>query len=228
MKQLGLPVLLNSKMRLSNFVGDKNSQILTFINTLFVDNKSNVVVISGDKSTGKTHLLQGCTFAAMDKQLNAVYIDLTEELPEAFIAELATADWVCIDNIDVANPQQQQELFDLYNQIKHTQTQLIVSAKNLPNELDLLKDLKTRLSLAVSFTLESLTDEQKIAILQSKMTDKNTHIDTKIYTYLFKHYSRDLSNLLNAMNRLDEASLQKKTKITVPLVKQVLDFNSTD
>lgn len=225
MKQLSLPVLLNSKMRLSNFVGDKNSQILSFISALFTDNNSNVVVVFGDKSTGKTHLLQGCTFAAMDKQLNAVYIDLKEELPEDLIAELFTTDWVCIDNIDAANSTQQQELFDLYNQIKQTQTKLIVSVENLLSELNLLNDLKTRLSLTVNFTLETLTDEQKIVILQSKMTDKNIHIDDKIYTYLFKHYSRDLSDLLNIINQLDEASLQKKTKITIPLVKQVLDFN---
>lgn len=224
MKQLGLPVLLNSKMRLSNFVGRKNSQILSFINTLFADNNSNVVVVSGGKSTGKTHLLQGCIFAAMDRQLNAVYIDIKEQLPEDLIAGLSTADWVCIDNIDIANRTQQQELFDLYNQIKQTQTKLIVSVESLPSELKLLSDLKTRLSLAFNFTLEILTDEQKIVILQSKMSDKNICIDAKIYVYLFKHYSRDLSDLLDAINQLDEVSLQKKTKITVPLVKQVLDF----
>jgi DnaA family protein len=169
MRQLSLPVLLNSKMQLSNFIGAKNSQIVTLINTLFNDNHSNVMVISGNKSSGKTHLLQGCTFAAMDKQLNAVYVDIKEELPKDFLAQLSENDWVCIDNIEDASNAQQQELFDLYNQIKHTQTKLIISAHNLPTELTLLKDLKTRLSLAVNFTLENLTDEQKIAILQSKI-----------------------------------------------------------
>ncbi|BAS67402.1 DnaA regulatory inactivator Hda [Bathymodiolus septemdierum thioautotrophic gill symbiont] len=225
MKQLGLPVLLNAKMQLSNFIGDKNKQILTFIETLFLDNNSNVVMISGSKSTGKTHLLQACTFAAMNKQLNAIYIDIKEELPEGFIVNLSDIDWVCIDNIDVADSVQQQQLFDLYNQIKQTQVKLIVSAKNLPNQLNLLKDLKTRLSLAMNFTLEVLSDEQKTVILQGKVTDKNIRIDTKIYTYLFKHYSRDLSDLMSAINRLDEISLQKKTKITIPLVKEVLDLN---
>lgn len=222
MKQLGLPVLLNSKMRLSNFIGDKNNQILTFVNTLFTNNNTNVVVISGGKSYGKTHFLQGCTLAAMDQGLNAVYINLKEQCPEDFIARLSTADWVCIDNIDAANPTQQQELFDLYNQIKQTQTQLIVSAASLPNQLTLLNDLKTRLSLAVKFTLESLTDEQKTLVLQSKMRDKNIHINAKIYPYLFKHYSRDLNELLDGINQLDEASLQIKTKITIALVKQTL------
>lgn len=222
MKQLGLPVLLHTKMRLHNFIGDKNTQILTFIDTLFIDTNSSIVMVSSDKSSGKTHLLQGCTFAAMDKQFSAVYIDIKEELPEGFIAQLSEVDWVCIDNIEDISDTQQQELFDLYNQIKYTKTKLIVSAQNLPMELDLLKDLKTRLSLAVNFTLENLSDEQKRTILKNKMTDKNIHVDNKIYTYLFKYYSRDLSKLLSAIEQLDEVSLQKKTGITIPLIKQVL------
>ncbi|MDC9714683.1 MAG: DnaA/Hda family protein [Gammaproteobacteria bacterium] len=220
MKQLGLPVLLNAKMRLSNFIGDKNSQILTFINPLFDDNSASVVMVLGANSSGKTHLLQGCTFAAMDKQLNALYIDIKQECPEGFIAELSNTDWVCIDNIDYSNNTQQQELFDLYNQIKHTQTKLILSAEHLPTTL--LKDLKTRLSQGVNFTLETLADAQKTTILQSKMTQKNIHIDKKIYAYLFKYYSRDLSDLLNAIDQLDTASLQTKGNITIPLIKKIL------
>ncbi len=225
MKQLSLPVLLNAKMRLHNFIGDKNTQILTFINTLFSDNNHSVVVVSGDKSSGKTHLLQGCVFAAMDQRLNAVYIDIQEELPEGFIAQLHDSDWVCIDNIEAANDVQQQELFDLYNQIKHTQTKLIVSTQSPVKELDLLKDLKTRFSLALNFTLENLSDAQKISILENKMTDKNIRIDSKIYAYLFKYHSRDLSVLLDAIAQLEEASLQQKTNITIPLIKQTL-FNN--
>jgi DnaA family protein len=49
--------------------------------------------------------------------------------------------------------------------------------QNLPSVLDLLKDLTTRLSLAVNFTLENLSDEQKTTILQNKMADKNIHIN---------------------------------------------------
>jgi DnaA family protein len=78
------------------------------------------------------------------------------------------------------------------------------------------------MSLAVNFTLENLSDEQKTTILQNKMADKNIHINDKIYAYLFKHYSRDLNELLSAIEQLDEASLQKKTGITIPLIKQVL------
>lgn len=224
MRQLHLPVLLNSRMHLKYFIGNKNRQILDFIETLFNDNHSSTVVVSGNQSNGKTHLLQGCTFIAMKKQLNAVYIDMKQPPPKGFITDLSTFDWVCIDNIDKTNVQQQQELFDLYNRIQYTQTKLIVSTQNLPMESNLFQDLKTRLSLAVNFILERLTDKQKITILQNKMIEKNININNTIYLYLFKHYSRDLNDLLNAINQLDESSLQKKSNITIPLIKTVLSI----
>ncbi|ABL02050.1 regulatory inactivation of DnaA Hda protein [Candidatus Ruthia magnifica str. Cm (Calyptogena magnifica)] len=222
MNQLGLPLSLNSKMLLSNFIGKKNQQVLDFVNQLLTQKSSAVVFISGAKSSGKTHLLQGCAFSALDGQLGVIYIDIKQELPEGIINDLVSVDWICIDNVDYLSIIQQQALFDLYNRIKLADTKLIVSAGSLPGELNLLKDLKTRLSLAVVFTLETLNDEQKILIIERKMTDININIDIKVYHYLFKVFSRDLNDVLNAINILDETSLQKKNNISIPFVKQTL------
>jgi DnaA family protein len=178
--------------------------------------------ISGEYSSGKTHLLQGCIFSALDKNLKAIYVDIKQELPVGFLNILADYDWVCIDNIDQLNATQQQELFNLYNQIKHTKTKLIISAKVLPNELIALKDLKTRLSLAVVYVIYQLTDVEKIMAIKLKMQDKNLNIDEKVYAYLFKHFSRDLSVILVAIDKLDKKSLQQKSVISIPFAKKIL------
>jgi DnaA family protein len=115
-------------------------------------------------------------------------------------------------------------LFDLYNRATHASVKLIVSGLALPSELTLLKDLKTRLSLATIFCLESLDDKSKKDIIQQQMNERNLKIDRKIYDYLFKYYSRDLTELLSAIDQLDKASLQQKNNITIPLIKQVLDI----
>ncbi|MBW5290645.1 MAG: Chromosomal replication initiator protein DnaA [Candidatus Ruthia sp. Asou_11_S2] len=222
MNQLGLPLSLNSKMLLSNFIGKKNQQVLDFFNQLLTQKGSAVVFISGVKSSGKTHLLQGCAFSALDEQLDVIYIDIKQELPEGVISDLVPIDWICIDNVDYLSITQQQALFDLYNRIKPTNTKLIISASGLPNELNLLKDLKTRLSLSVTFTLETLNDEQKILIIERKMVDIN--INSKVYRYLFKVFSRDLNDVLNAISILDKASLQRKSNISIPFVKQILSI----
>ena len=224
MNQLGLPFALNAKMLWRNFSGDKNQQIIEFLTSLFDQSSASVVYIYGDKSNGKTHLLQGCTFEVLERSLAVVYLDFAQEMPDGILNGLEDNDWVCIDNVDFLDENQQQELFDLYNRATHTSVKLIVSGAVLPGELTLLKDLKTRLSLATIFCLESLDDKSKKDIIQKQMNERNLKIDRKIYDYLFKYHSRDLTDLLSAIDQLDEASLQQKNNITIPLIKQVLDI----
>jgi len=224
MNQLGLPLALNTKMLWRNFSGDKNQQIIEFLTNLFSQSSASVVYVYGDKSSGKTHLLQGCTFEALEQSPGVVYLDFAQEMPDGILNGLEDNDWICIDNVDCLNENQEQELFDLYNRATYTSVKLIVSGPALPSELTLLKDLKTRLSLATIFCLESLDDKSKKDIIQQQMNERNLKIDHKIYDYLFKYHSRDLTDLLNAIDQLDEASLQQKNNITIPLIKQVLDI----
>ncbi len=224
MNQLGLPFALNAKMLWRNFRGDNNQQIIAFLAALFKQQTSAVVYLYGAKSSGKTHLLQGCAFEALERSLRVVYLDFEEEIPNGILNGLEDNDWVCIDNVDCLNTDQQQELFDLYNRVANTSTKLVVSGAVLPGELTLLKDLKTRLSLATIFCLETLNDKSKKDIIQQQVDDRNLKVDRKIYDYLFKYYSRDLTDLLSAIDQLDKASLQQKNKISIPLVKQVLDI----
>ena len=224
MNQLGLPLALNTKMLWRNFSGDKNQQIIEFLTNLFSQSSASVVYVYGDKSSGKTHLLQGCAFEALEQSPGVVYLDFAREMPDGILNGLEDNDWICIDNVHCLDENQQQELFDLYNRATHTSVKLIVSGPALPGELTLLKDLKTRLSLATIFCLESLDDKSKKDIIQQQMNERNLKIDRKIYDYLFKYHSRDLTDLLSAIDQLDEASLQQKNNITIPLIKQVLDI----
>ena len=222
MNQLGLPFALNTKMLWRNFIGDTNQEVVEFLAHLFSQSLSSVVYIYGGKSCGKTHLLQGSAFEALDRSQRVVYLDFEQDMPDGIMNDLEVNDWVCIDNVRCLDDAQQQELFDLYNRVANTSTKLIISDSVLPNELDLLKDLKTRLSLATIFCLEALDDETKKNIIQQQMNEQNLKIDRKVYDYLFKHYSRDLADLLSAIDQLDKISLQQKNKITIPLIKQVL------
>jgi DnaA family protein len=85
-----------------------------------------------------------------------------------------------------------------------------------------MKDIKTRLSLATVFKLEELNDELTMNVIDRQMSYKNITIDSKVYKYLFKNYSRDLKVLLLFMDNLDKLSLQSKQAISIPFVKKIL------
>ena len=99
---------------------------------------------------------------------------------------------------------------------------MLISGSGFPSQLSVMKDLKTRLGLATIFQLQPLDDELTMLVLNNQMIDRNLTIDSKVYAYIFKYYSRDVNVLLMAMDDLDKASLQAKQSITIPFVKKTL------
>ena len=73
MNQLGLPISLDSKMLLDNFLG--NRQLLDFIAQLYVKKGSAEIYVYGAIGVGKTHLLQGAVLRALSEEQSAMYID---------------------------------------------------------------------------------------------------------------------------------------------------------
>ena len=78
--------------------------------------------------------------------------------------------------------------------------------------------------MAAVYKLEELNDVLKMNVLDNQMSDRNLTIDSKVYEYLFKNYSRDLKILLSLMDELDIASLQSKKAISIPFVKKHLQL----
>ena len=220
MNQLGLPISLDSKMLLDNFFG--NRQLLDLITQLDVDKTSAEIYVYGATGLGKTHLLQGAALRALSDQHSAMYIDCYNSLPGHVLESIEQLNWISIDNIDAINDNQQDLFFDLYNRAKLAKVTMLISGSDLPSELSVMKDLKTRLGLATIFQLEALDDELTMSVLSNQMIARNLSIDSKVYEYLFKYYSRDVKVLLTAIDDLDEASLQAKQSITIPFVKKTL------
>ena len=220
MNQLGLPISLDSKMLLDNFL--ENKQLLDFIDQLYVDKTSAEIYVYGATGLGKTHLLQGATLRSLSNQQNAMYIDCHNSLPGHVLESIEQLNWISIDNIDTINDNDQNLFFDLYNRAKQATVTMLISGSDLPSQLSVMKDLKTRLGLAAIFQLQPLNDELTMLVLNNQMIDRNLSIDSKVYEYLFKYYSRDIKVLLTAMNDLDKASLQEKQSITIPFVRKTL------
>ncbi len=222
MNQLGLPISLDSKMLLDNFIA--NSELVNLIHQLFQDKKASEIYVYGLTGQGKTHVLQGVVLKALANDKNAIYIDCIDSFPEHLLDFIDQLSFISLDNVDLISKENQEIFFDLYNRARQAGVVILVSGSSLPADLTVMKDLKTRLSLAAVFKLEALNDELTMDVLNKQMNDKNLTIDSKIYEYLFKNYSRDLNTLVSAMNQLDKASLQSKKTISIPFVKTVLQL----
>ena len=222
MNQLGLPISLDSKMLLDNFIA--NRELANSIHQLFQDKKASEIYVYGLTGQGKTHVLQGVVLKALASDKNAIYIDCIDSFPEHLLDFIDQLSFISLDNVDLISKENQEIFFDLYNRARQAGVVILVSGSSLPADLTVMKDLKTRLSLAAVYKLEALNDELTMEVLNKQMNDRNLTIDSKIYEYLFKNYSRDLNTLVSAMNQLDKASLQSKKAISIPFVKTVLQL----
>ena len=220
MNQLGLPISLDSKMLLDNFVSNK--ELLEFIDQFYEKKNSIEIYVYGHQGLGKTHVLQGAVLKALSYNQNAIYIDCNDSLPEHMLDSIDQLNLISLDNVDVIKNDNQDFFFDLYNRARQAKVSILVSGPSMPADLSVMKDLKTRLSLAAVYKLEELNDELTMSVLNNQMSERNITIDSKVYEYLFKYYSRDVKILLSAMDQLDRASLQSKKAISIPFVKKML------
>ena len=76
------------------------------------------------------------------------------------------------------------------------------------------------------YKLEELNDELIMRVIDSQMGQRNLSINSGVYEYLFKNYSRDLKLLLVTLNDLDKASLEAKKAISVPFVRKFLNLHN--
>ena len=224
MNQLGLPISLNSSMLLENFVA--NEELLRLINQLFLNQKSSELYIYGASGSGKTHVLQGAVLKSLADDKNALYVDCSDSLPEHLVDFIDQISLISFDNVHLIAHENEEIFFDLFNRARQSEVNILVSGDSLPVELRVMKDIKTRLSLTAVFKLEELNDELTMMVIDSQMMERNLKIDSKVYKYLFKNFSRDLKLLLSTLDDLDNASLQSKKAISIPFVREFLNLNN--
>ena len=70
--------------------------------------------------------------------------------------------------------------------------------------------------------LQPLNDKLTMSVLNNQMIDRNLSIDSKVYEYLFKYYSRDVKVLLKAIDDLDEGFTSGKAKYYHSFCKETL------
>lgn len=85
-----------------------------------------------------------------------------------------------------------------------------------------MPDLQSRLATGLVYQLDSLNDNAKQKVMQVQSRARGLEIPPEVTQYLLRHHSRDLLELMQALQRLDKASMAEKRRLTVPFVRQVL------
>lgn len=225
--QIPLPLRLDPDLSFERFHPGPNREVIEQLESVALGETCVPVYVHGLKGSGKTHLLQATCIRSSQHGHLAMAIgmkDLPEALPSIFDG-LNNLDILCIDDIQTVAGiiEWEEALFALFNEFTDQGRQLVFGANAPPSLIPfVLEDLKSRLSSAIVFGLQPLSEAECLEVLVTQARARGLEIPESVAVYLIRRVNRDLSYLMEQLEMLDVASLAASKKITIPLVKSVL------
>lgn len=241
-KQLSLRINLNDDATFENFFLKRQdsqqrskSQAVSTLQNQFYSNfgttEESFVYLWGASGSGVSHLLQASCHQASANGLSAQYLPLAEILdypPQQLLENLEQLSLVCLDDLQIiaGNRIWEEALFDLYNRIKDAGGRLSLGANCSARELPLqLPDLQSRFGWGPVFHLSEPEDNEKMAILQFRASRRGMALNDDVAQYLISRAVRNMGELMECLDKLEEISLQERRKLSIPFVKQVFNFS---
>ena len=201
---------------LDNFVPGRNGAALRALRDIAAGTGAErFVYLWGEPGSGRTHLLRGLAQAAGARP--------AQYLGSAPAAAAAGERVFALDDVQCLAPQEQIELFDLYNRVRAGRGALVASGDAAPAQLGLRPDLRSRLAWGLAFQLHPLSDAEKAAVLRAHARSLSLDLGEDVLAYLLLHARRDMASLIGIVDALDRNSLEQKRPLTLPMVRNALD-----
>ncbi len=170
------------------------------------------LIIKGTKSSGKTFLAKKWASKA-----EALFIKQEHELTEILLAHYRA---FVIDGFD--DSWQEEKFLHHFNSIHEIDKFLLITTTKIPPVN--LPDLASRINASNVVNID-MPDDKLIEMLIFKLfSNFSVIINTEVVNYLIKVLPREFPQIVNAVKKINNFALQKKHKITVPLVKSVIEF----
>ena len=102
-----------------------------------------------------------------------------------------------------------------------------MTAKNPPGEWGLsLLDLESRLKSIPCVEIGLPDDRLLEAVFAKHFSDRQLLVGSDVVSYLIRRMERSLSVAQKIVEKIDKVSLSSGRKVTLPLVRQVLDSDT--
>ena len=186
-----------------------------------------MILVYGPAGSGKSHLLQASCQAMSSAGIYLPLSELRQYAPAEVLQGVEELDLVCLDDVHVVLGDAGWELalFNLCNRARERGCRLLMAADAAPRVLSVdLQDLRSRLSWGVVYQLAQPDDEQKAAILQFRASRRGLVLSAEVVNYIVSRAPRALDQLLDLLDVLDRHSLAQQRALSIPFVKQVLDW----
>ena len=175
----------------------------------------NFLNISGEKFSGKTHLVN-----IFLKKFKGIKFE-ANMLSDNDLRKMKAYQNIILENFN--DDINETLLFTLLNIIEQDNKYLIITSEKPIVNYDLnLKDLKSRLKNFLLQNIDKPDDDLIFALILKNLSDRQISLDKKIVEYTIKRIDRSYSKIFDFIYKVDEISLKKKKSIDLKIVKEVL------
>ncbi len=224
--QQPLPFAAQEGRTFANYVVGRNGDLVNRL--LRPDDGFSALWLWGPPASGKSHLAHAACHWRVGFGAKAAYVPLaaTPRDPEV-LHGLAGYDLVALDDLQhwLGCVELERALMGLYQGLVARRHRLLVAAERPAAALRFaFDDVGSRLRAAASWEVRELDDSGKGLVLADRARRRGLEVPPQVLDFWFARRERRLSCLLDDFERLDRAAWKEQRRLTVPLLKKVLDL----
>ena len=229
--QLIFPFQINQKASFESFFcSPSNFNLIARLNEIAISKDAHELIIHGEEGAGKSFLMQAvCNeLSSAEKQFAFIPMKKAFNMGVEIFQNLGSLDAVCIDDLQLilANQDWETALFNPITECQQSICSLMLSLGGTQplDESVILPDLLSRIKRMEFIALHAVQDEffnQAIDFVAQQLDIK---IEKAELEFLLNHQTRIFSLLVENIITLDNQAASLKRKITIPLIKETLNF----
>ncbi|MCL2406342.1 MAG: chromosomal replication initiator protein DnaA [Defluviitaleaceae bacterium] len=204
----------------------------------------NPLFLYGGVGLGKTHLMHaiGNYVTEFDKNLNVIYVTsedfvndfvaaIRADRPQKFREKYRDVDVLMVDDVQflVNKILSQEEFFNTFNALFHTNKQIVLSSDKPPSHLTTLEErLTSRFGSGLVVDISLPDYETRLAILEKKAEKEKIHIPNEILRHLAANIDSNIRVLEGAYNQIIARAKLTNTEVNINLAYEALkDISNT-
>ncbi len=187
------------------WVAPCNQEAITWIDR-YPNWPAHALLIYGPSGSGKTHL--ATLFSNIIIQAQDLLRDFRPDFQKKMVIE------------NVQNLADEEALLHLFNFMQEMGGDLLLTAQRIPHFQ--LPDLQSRLNMIPKAEIVMPDESVMRAVAHKAFEDRHILVDDAVLDYLSVHLTRSFSLLQQVIERADKLSLEVGRKITIPILKQVM------
>lgn len=239
-RSYSFPSNLNSRYSFGSFVVGGNNELAFAACQSIAQNPGenyNPLFIYGGVGLGKTHLLQSTGSLALEinPKLRVRYLSMerfANELVDAiqkskakeFKNNYIDLDVLILDDIQFLSGKEktQEEFFHVFESLYQHGKQIILSSDRAPKSIPTLEDrLRSRFEGGMMADVNKPDLETRIAIIQSKLTEKQFEMPEDIVQYLAQNIHHNVRELEGSLNKIIVTYQLRNQKPIIAEIKEM-------